>query len=88
MDSGQVPVDQADGNGNTLLMQTCHFGHRRLTKHLLKKGASVNKKNFQGNTPLHFCLAGNFGELGAYLVGKGADEGAENAKGKTPYEGL
>ena len=88
VDSGQVPVDQADGNGNTLLMQTCHFGHRRLTKHLLKKGASVNKKNFQGNTPLHFCLAGNFGELGAYLVGKGADEGAENAKGKTPYEGL
>ena len=41
-----------------------------------------------GDTPLHFCLAGGHGELGAYLVAKGADEAAANDRGATPYEGM
>lgn len=88
VDSGFVHCDYCDVNGDTLLMRSCQFGFRRITKYLLKKGALVNKQNSLGNTPLHFCLAGGFGELGAYLVGKSADESLENLAGKSPYEGL
>ena len=59
-----------------------------MTKFLLKRGAAVNGRNAVGNTPLHFCLAGGHGELGAYLVAKGADDTAANDRGATPYEGL
>jgi ankyrin repeat protein len=47
----------------------------------------VNRRNAEGDTPLHFCVAGGHVELGEYLLGKGADERAVNARGVKPFGG-
>jgi len=63
-------------------------GHRRLTKHLMKRGAAVNRQNADGQTALHFCLGLGHSELGDYLLAKGADDSVANTHGLTPFEGL
>ena len=55
-----------------------------MTRQLLRRGANVNRRNEEGNTPLHFCVAAGHAELAAYLVSKGADERAKNKRGLAP----
>ena len=88
IDAGAVGVDLADDGGNTLLMASCAAGHKRLSRHLVKRGAGLNKRNAEGNTALHFALAMGHVELGDFLVAKGADDGATNNYGMSPFEGL
>ena len=86
LDAGAVDPDVRDAGGNTPLMAACAAGHRRMTRHLLRRGANVNRRNEEGNTPLHFCVAAGHAELAAYLVSKGADERAKNRRGLAPSE--
>ena len=88
IDSGAVGVDLADDGGNTLLMASCAAGHKRLSRHLVKRGSGLNKRNAEGNTALHFALAMGHVELGDFLVAKGADDGVTNNYGMSPFEGL
>ena len=88
IDSGAVGVDLADNGGNTLLMASCAAGHKRLSRHLVKRGAGLNRRNAEGNTALHFALAMGHVELGDFLVAKGADDGVTNNYGMSPFEGL
>jgi len=62
-----------------MLMAACTGGHRRLTKHLMKRGAAVNRQNADGQTALHFCLGLGHSELGDYLLAKGADDSVAGA---------
>ncbi|ACO67070.1 predicted protein, partial [Micromonas commoda] len=69
----------------TLLMASCAAGHKRLSRHLVKRGAGLNKRNAEGNTALHFALAMGHVELGDFLVAKGADDGVTNNYGMSPF---
>lgn len=61
-------------------LEKCHLN---LVNYLIEKGADVNKKDNDGNTPLH-CAAkkGNI-EVVKYLIGKGARVDIKNGWGET-----
>ena len=88
IDTRAVDVDLVDQSGNTLLMASCAAGHKRLSRHLVKRSAGLNLQNLEGNTALHFALAMGHSELGDFLVAKGADDGVTNNYGLSPFEGL
>jgi hypothetical protein len=69
-----VDIDATDATGATLLHIACQNGNRRIAKFCLRKGSDINKPNLAGNTPLHFCFAYGFEDLGEYLMDKGADD--------------
>jgi hypothetical protein len=52
---------------------------------LIAKGAKVNTKDAQGNTPLHAAAENWAIDCIEVLLSKGADVNARNAEGKTPF---
>ena len=50
----QEGLDKPDKNGMTPLMAACKSGGMRITCDLLRAGACVNKRDLEGNTPLHY----------------------------------
>ncbi|RLN64882.1 hypothetical protein BBJ28_00011276 [Nothophytophthora sp. Chile5] len=88
LDAG-FPVDSEDDKGNTLMLLACQNVNQRMVELLVARKASVNHRNAQGNTPLHFAMAyDSEGALGEYLIAHGADDTIENNSGLTPYDGL
>ncbi|CAM9395173.1 unnamed protein product, partial [Ectocarpus sp. 12 AP-2014] len=92
-----VPPDTKDSNGNTLLLLAAQQGNKRIAKFLLRKGATMNLQNMDGNTVLHFCYSHGHqarkngtaaADLANYLRTKGADDSLLNSEGLTCYEGL
>eukprot|EP00294_Goniomonas_avonlea_P012050 CAMPEP_0114543756 /NCGR_PEP_ID=MMETSP0114-20121206/2524_1 /TAXON_ID=31324 /ORGANISM="Goniomonas sp, Strain m" /LENGTH=199 /DNA_ID=CAMNT_0001728113 /DNA_START=82 /DNA_END=678 /DNA_ORIENTATION=+ len=65
-----APIDGRDQFGNTVLHLACQNGHKRLAKACLRREADTNAPNYKGNTPLHFCFAFGYTELGEYLIAK------------------
>jgi ankyrin repeat protein len=59
-----------------------------MCKYLLRRGATINWQNLQGNTALHYAYAYKNEELAAYLKLRGADDSILNAQSLTCYEGL
>ena len=53
-----------------------------------RRRPSLDARNKQGNTALHYCFGYGYYELGEYLIDKGADDRVVNAAGETPYDGL
>ena len=66
----------------------CQNNNKRIARFLLKGGINVNCQNGKSNTPLHYCFAYGFSELGDYLISKGADKTLCNDDGLTPQQGL
>lgn len=88
LDAG-FDVDAEDDKGNTLLLLASQNVNRKMVELLLAKRASVNHRNAQGNTALHFAMAYDTdGALGEFLIAHGADDSIENNFGLTPYDGL
>ncbi|CAM9631266.1 unnamed protein product, partial [Pylaiella littoralis] len=86
-----VPPDTKDSNGNSLLLLAAQQGNKRIMKFLLRKGATMNLQNLDGNTVLHFCYSQGRQarcDLADYLKAKGADDSLLNSEGCTCYEGL
>lgn len=84
-----APVDGQDPYGNTVLHTACQNGNKRIVKACLRRGCDTNAQNVRGHTPLHFCFAYGYAELGEYLMQKGsADPAIRNHFGLTCYEGL
>ncbi|OQR96180.1 hypothetical protein THRCLA_07364, partial [Thraustotheca clavata] len=82
-------VNTEDEKGNTLLSIASQNVNQKMVEFLVLKGANVNHKNAQGNTPLHFAMAyDKDGVLGEYLIGHGADDTIENIFGLSPYDGI
>ena len=48
-----LPVNLADGKGNTLLMLASYHGNLVTTRMLLAHGADVNAKDLNGKSPLY-----------------------------------
>ena len=76
-----MPVDLTDSASFTPLMVACQNGARKVVKALLRRGASLNLQNQNGDTALHSCMP-DHEDLAAYLIGKGADESVRNNNGK------
>ena len=83
-----VPIDFQDEQGNALLHVACQNGSKRLVKLCLRRGASLDIQNLNGQTPLHFAFGYGYTDVGDYLVSKGADDSIRNKDGLTCYEGL
>lgn len=64
--------------------------HKKLVAMLLTKGADVNTKYENGNTPLHNAVGVSFQsdnlEVVELLIQSGADVNAKNSKGETPLK--
>jgi hypothetical protein len=58
--------------------------HRTVAKLLIAKGADLNSKTRQGETPLHGAASNGRKEIVELLLAKGADVNAKNEYGWTP----
>nr|XP_055038597.1 ankyrin repeat and SAM domain-containing protein 6-like [Misgurnus anguillicaudatus] len=74
-------VDGTDEEGNTALMFASAGGHEQLVRFLLRKGASVDRRNHYGWTPL--MQAARFGHLNVahILLENGAEINGRNRMG-------
>src|SRR4051794_22411356 len=68
-----VPVDVADGDGNTYLMLAAYHGKLASVELLIARGASVNRTNSMGQTPLAGVVYKRNMQLVSTLVAAGAD---------------
>ncbi|KAL4635128.1 ankyrin repeat and SAM domain-containing protein 6 [Arapaima gigas] len=76
-----VPVDCADEEGNTPLQFAAAGGHEKLVRFLLRKGASVDRRNHYGWSAL--MQAARFGHVNVahILLENGAEINAKNRMG-------
>lgn len=85
-------INKPDEHGNTLFTIAAQNGRLKVAKFLYEKGANPNHQNNQGQTALHYAMAYNFYELGAWLAdsveGAGANDQLLNMYSLTPYDGL
>jgi len=71
------------GDFTTPLHDAALNGHKEVAELLIEKGADVNAKNNDGETPLHLTTNKEIAEL---LIAKGADVNAKDRVGKTPLD--
>jgi len=71
-----VPVDLADGKGNTLLMLAAGHGNADTVAALMERGADVNRVNDRGQTPLASAVSKPAEAVIRALVAGGADPNA------------
>ncbi|XP_075068940.1 ankyrin repeat and SAM domain-containing protein 6 isoform X2 [Mixophyes fleayi] len=76
-----VPVDSTDEDGNTALQLAAGSGHEPLVRFLLRKGASVDRKNHYGWTPLMQAARSGHLNVALILLENGADVNAQNRLG-------
>ena len=57
LENGQASPRQANENGLTLLHAAAMGGHLMIVKFLVEKGANVNRRKAQGETPLFVASA-------------------------------
>lgn len=56
LDNYKIDIDYQDDNGNTALHKSSANGHLEIVCELLERGASINKQNSHGNSPLHWAV--------------------------------
>jgi ankyrin repeat protein len=59
------------------------YGHTELIQFLMSSGANPNLRDFDGDTPLHFCEEP---EVADFLISHGADPSAVNNEGDTLFD--
>lgn len=79
-----LPVNLADGKGQTLLMLASYHGRLQTTRMLLDLGAEVDRANDRGQTPLGGVAFKGYDEIAALLLKHGANIDADNGVGMTP----
>lgn len=77
-------IDERDKLDWTPLFEAISWGKIETAKLLIKKQASINIVNSEGNTPLHLASFLGHTELVKLLVNSGADINAKNNDGQTP----
>ena len=80
--------DSADYNGNSLLILAVRNNCFQIANYLLNIGASVNFKNKNNNTPLHFAFTLRNFEIADMLIKQGANEQIQNKFGILPWQCL
>ena len=83
-------IDEKDEKGFTQLHIAAGDGDLDKAKELLGKGANINAKALNGNTPLHSalltCPLDKRNEMVELLIDAGADVNAENNHGFRPLD--
>lgn len=75
-------TDQPDQNGKTILMRVVQMGDQELLQKLLQRGGvSVNEKDKEGNTALHYVISTRNNNIRDLLLQHGADPFVENVQG-------
>ena len=86
----KIPLESKDGSGQTPLH---HAGNVDVAKYLIEKGANIEAKDEDGNTPLNrraiFCVRDNIPaqpeiDIAKYLIDMGAQIETKNFLGETP----
>jgi ankyrin repeat protein len=79
-------INNIDEKGQTPIFKALKTSSIKSTKLLVKKGASVNVADKNGNTPLHYAMAYNDGniDLVGFLLEKGADPLAHSNEDRLP----
>ena len=86
----KIPLESKDGSGQTPLH---HAGNVDVAKYLIEKGADIEAKDEDGNTPLNrraiFCVRDNIPaqpeiDIAKYLIDMGAQIETKNFLGETP----
>lgn len=83
IDKNPELINKANGNGKTPLMIASEAGNARLAAFLLKKGANIDAKHFDGRCALHFAAISNNSKTIKLLVENGADVNCQDFDGKT-----
>ena len=78
-------VDNTGYNNSTPLHYACQEGHLEIVKYLYSRGANLEAKDGDGNTPLHKAASSDI-EIVKFLLLKGANKHALNNEGKQPSE--
>ena len=55
-----------------------------MVKYFVEKGANIEAKNNDGDTPLHYACLNQKTEIVKYFIEKGANIEAKNKNGNTP----
>jgi ankyrin repeat protein len=76
-------INATDENLMTPLFVAADYGSEHI-EYLLEKGAKINHKDIDGNTPLHLAVRSSRIDAVKALVENGADVHAKNNKGHTP----
>ncbi|MDR2377463.1 MAG: ankyrin repeat domain-containing protein, partial [Puniceicoccales bacterium] len=83
-DADQETENENSREGQTLLHFAARGGHMRLTRLLLEKGAAVEAKDNDENTPLLLAALNGYTEVVPLLLEKKATVEAKNKYGNTP----
>ena len=75
-----------DPKGNSLVAMAAAEGDVKMVKLMLSKGINPNLQNVDGNTALHYAVAGNYHTCVDTLIAFGMNENTQNKDGLIAWE--
>uniref|UniRef100_A0A1I8HXA5 ANK_REP_REGION domain-containing protein n=1 Tax=Macrostomum lignano TaxID=282301 RepID=A0A1I8HXA5_9PLAT len=80
----QLPLDEADSQGNTGLMYACRRGFKDIAEYLASSQCDANKANSRKLTAVHLAVLSGRSDILEVLYKHGADLNATDANETTP----
>lgn len=84
IEKNKIDVNVKDDYGCTALHDCVEYSyHQEMVEYLVHRGANVNEKNNDGNTPLHFAVLKNQWDAVKFLLTQKSDITIKNNAGQT-----